>query len=80
MRDVHQYGVDVCALHKTKIENAGVHRVNGSMIITFYSKNKHYGTAFVVPKKWQESIHKYWGESDRICVFQLSGQRDTPDT
>ena len=47
------------------------------MIITLDSKNKHYGNAFVVPKKWQESIHKYWGESDRICVLQLSGSLDT---
>ena len=46
------------------------------MIITFDSKNKHYGNGFVVPKKWQESIHKYWRESDRICVLQLSGNLD----
>ena len=45
------------------------------MIITFDSKSKHYG--FVVPKKWQESIHKYWRESDRICVLQLSANPDT---
>ena len=57
VRDVNQYGADVCALQETKIENAGVHRVTGSMIITFDSKNKHYGNGFVVPKKWQESIH-----------------------
>ena len=62
---------------ETKIENAGVHRVNRGMIITFDSKNKHYGNGFAVPKKWQESIHKYWRESDRICVFQLSGNPDT---
>ena len=80
VRDVHQYGVDVCALQETKIENGGVHRVNRSMIITFDSKNKHYGNVFLVPKKWQESIHKYWRESDRICVLQLSGNPDTPDT
>ena len=77
VRDVNQYGIDVCALQETKIENAGVHRVNGRMIITFDSKNKHYGNGFVVPKKWQESIHKYWRESDRICVLQLSGNPDT---
>ena len=75
--DVHQYGVDVCALQGNKIENAGVHKVNGTMIITFDSKNKYYGNAFVVPKKWQESIHKYWRESNRICVLQLSGNSDT---
>ena len=75
VRDVNQYGIYVCALQETKIENAGVHRVNGSMIITFDSKSKHYG--FVVPKKWQESIHKYWRESDRICVLQLSANPDT---
>ena len=57
VRDVNQYRADVCALQETKIENAGVHRVTGSMIITFDSKNKHYGNGFVVPKKWQESIH-----------------------
>ena len=68
VKDVQQYSVNVCALQETKIVNAGVHRVNGSMIITFDSKNKHYGNAFVVPKKWKESIHKYWRESDRICV------------
>ena len=56
VRDVNQYGADVCVLQETKIENAGVHRVTGSMIITFDSKNKHYGNRFVVPKKWQESI------------------------
>ena len=77
VRDVHQYGVDVCALQEAKIENAGVHRVNGSMIITFHSKNKHCGNTFVVPKKWQESIHKYWRESDRICVLHQSGNPDT---
>ena len=59
VRDVHQYGVDACALQEAKIENAGVYRVNGSMIITFDSKNKHCGNTFVVSKKWQESIHKY---------------------
>ena len=73
VRDVNQYGIDVCALQETKIENEGVHRVNGSMVITFDSKNKHYGNGFVVPKKWQESIHIYCRESDRICVLQLSG-------
>ena len=77
MRDVNQYGIDACALQEIKIENVGVHRVNGSMIITFDSKNKHYGNGFVVPKKWQELIHKYWRESDRICVLQLSGNPDT---
>ena len=49
------------------------------MFITFDSKNKHYGNLFVVPKKWQESIYKYWRESDRICVLQLSGNPDTCD-
>ena len=64
VRDVNQYGMDVCAPQETKIENAGVRRVNGSIIITFDSKNKHYGNEFVVQKKWQESTHKYWRESD----------------
>ena len=50
MRDVNQYGVDVCALQETKMENAGVHRVNGSIIITFDSKNERFGNGFVVPK------------------------------
>ena len=59
VRDVHQYGIDVGALQETKIKNAGVHRINGSMIITFDSKHNHYGNAFAVPKKWQNSIHKY---------------------
>ena len=77
VRDVNQHGVDECVLQETEIENAGAHKVNGSMIITFYSKNKHYGNGFVVPKKWQELIHKYWRESDRICVLQLSGSHDT---
>ena len=36
------------------------------------SKNEHYGNGFVVRKKWHELIHKYWRESDRICVLQLS--------
>ena len=80
MRDVHQYDVNVCALQEAKIENAGVRRVSGSMIITFDSKNKHYGKSFVVPKKWEELIHKYWRESDRICVLQLSENHDTSDT
>ena len=75
--DVNQYGIDVCALQEIKIKNAGVRRVSGSMIITFDAKNKHYGNGFVVPKKWQESIHKYWRESDRICVLQLPGNPDT---
>ena len=75
--DVNQYGIDVCALQEIKIKNAGVHRVSGSMVITFDAKNKHYGNGFVVPQKWQESIHKYWRESDRICVLQLSGNPDT---
>ena len=77
MRDVNQYGVDVCTLQETKMENAGVHRVNGSIIITFDSKNKRFGNGFVVPKNWLESIHKYWRESDRICVLQLSRNPDT---
>ena len=77
VRDVHHYGVYICALHETKIKNAGVHRVNGSMIITSDSKNKHYGNVFVVPRMWQESIHKYWRESDRISVLQLFGNPDT---
>ena len=77
VRDVNQYGMDVCAPQETKIENAGVRRVNGSIIITFDSKNKHYGNEFVVQKKWQESIHKYWRESDRISFLQLSGNPDT---
>ena len=47
------------------------------MIITFDPKNKHYGKGFVVPKKWQEPIHKYWREPDRICVLQLSENLDT---
>ena len=48
VRDVNQYGIDVSALQEIKIENAGVHRANGRMIITFDSKNKHYGIGFVV--------------------------------
>ena len=77
VRDVHQCGVNACALQEAKIENAGVHRVNESVIITFVSKNKHCGNTFVVPKKWQESTHKYWRESNRICVLQQSGNPDT---
>ena len=46
------------------------------MIIAFDSKNEHYGNGFVVRKKWQELIHKYWRESDRICVLQLFGNPD----
>ena len=76
-REVNQYGVDVCVEQETKIENAGVHRVNESMIITFDAKNKPYGNGFVVPKKWQELINKYWRESDRICVLQLSASPNT---
>ena len=68
---------NVHALQETNIKNAGEHRVNGSMIITFDSKNKHYGNAFLVPKTWQESIHKYWIESDGVCVLQLSRNPDT---
>ena len=77
VRDVNQYGVDVCALQETKMENAGIHRVNESIIITFDSKNRQFGNGFVVPKNWLESIHKYWRESDRICVLQLSRNPDT---
>ena len=77
VRDVHHYGIYICTLQETKIKNAGVHRVSGSMIITFDLKNKHCGNAFVVPKKWQESIHKYWKESNRISVLQLSRNPDT---
>ena len=77
VRDVNQYGVDVCVLQESKIENAGVHRVNGSIIITFDSRNKHSGNGFVVTKKWQKLIHKYWRESSRICVLQLSENPDT---
>ena len=51
VRDVHQYGVNVCALQETKIENAGIHRVNESMIITFDSRNKHYGNALCSTKE-----------------------------
>ena len=51
VRDVNQYNIDVSTLQEIKIVNAGVHRVNGSMIITFDSKNKHYGNGFVIPKK-----------------------------
>ena len=72
VRDVNQYGIDLCALQGTKIQNAW-----DTEIITFDSKNKRYGNGFVVSKKWQESIHKYWRESDRICVLQLSRNRDT---
>ena len=50
VRDLNQYGIDVYALQKAKIENTGVQRVNGSMIITFDSKNKHYSNGFVVLK------------------------------
>ena len=51
--------------------------INGSIIITFDSENKHYGNVFVIPKRWQESIHKSWRESNRICVLQLCGNPDT---
>ena len=50
VRDVNHYGRDVYALQKTKIENTGVKRVNGSMVTTFDSKSKHYSNGFVVPK------------------------------
>ena len=63
-----------CKKGKSKMQE---YRVNGSMIITFDLKYKHYGNGFVVSKKWQESIHKYWRKSDRICVLQLSGNPDT---
>ena len=77
VRDVNQYGVDLCTVDETKIENEGVHRVNGSMITTFDWKNKHYGNGFVVPKKWLELIHKYWRESNRICALQQSRSPNT---
>ena len=51
VRDVNQYDIDACTLQEIKIENAGIHRFNGSMIITFDSKNKHYGNGFIIPKK-----------------------------
>ena len=79
VRDIAQYGVDVCALQETKISEAGVHNINENIIITFDSTNKHYGNGFVVSKKWQKYVYKYWRESDRICVLQLAGSPDTPE-
>ena len=51
VRDVNQYDIDACTLQEIKIENSVIHRFNGSMIITFDSKNKHYSNGFVIPKK-----------------------------
>ena len=51
VRDVNRYGIHVCALQETKIENVEAQRLNGSMIITFDSKSKHYGNGFIVRKK-----------------------------
>ena len=65
--DIAQYGVDVCALQETKIRETGVHNINENIVITFDSTNKHYGNGFVVSKKWQKYVYKYWRESDRIA-------------
>ena len=34
--------------------------------------NNHYGNGFIVASKYRDKIHKFWRESDRICVLQLS--------
>jgi exonuclease III len=72
VRDVNKYGVDICALQETKIKDAGEYCINGSTLITFESKSKHYGNGFVVSPKLKDKIHKFWRESDRICVLQLA--------
>ena len=71
-RDVEKYGVDVCALQETKIKDAGEAYVNGNTLITFETKSKHYGNGFMIKPKFRDKIHKFWRESDRICVLQLS--------
>ena len=61
VRDIAQYGVDICALQERE---AGVHNINENIMITFDSTNKHYGNGYVVSMKWQKYVCKYWRESD----------------
>ena len=79
-RDTQKYNVDVCCLQETKIQKNGVYEINGSIIITFETKNKHYGNGFIVSKTWKGSIYKYWKVSDRICVLQLTTKAITADS
>ena len=57
VRDVNKFVIDVFPLQETKIKNAGVQE-SMEVLSSLDSKNKHCGNGFVVPNKWQESIHK----------------------
>ena len=71
-RDTNRCNVNVCCLQESNIKDASSYGINGSIIITFHSDNKHYGNGFVMAKKWKDLIYyKQWKVSDRICVLQL---------
>ena len=72
VRDTRRYGIDICAIQETKIETAKELIIDGCKLITFESTVSRYGNGFVVAEKWKDKIQKYWRESDRLCVLQIT--------
>ncbi|XP_057294528.1 uncharacterized protein LOC130623039 [Hydractinia symbiolongicarpus] len=56
---------------ETKIKENIDRNINDCRLICMETKNPHYGTGFIISRKWKNNIYKYWKISDRISVLQL---------
>ena len=63
---IDPYNLDVCCLQETKIKDGldvdiGVKR---HKLVSLQSVSPHYGSGFVINKRWKRSIHRYWKVSE----------------
>ena len=69
--DVKNYKLDLCCIQETKIKVGSDINIGECRLITFSADVQHYGTGFIVAKKWANNISKYWKVSERISVIQI---------
>ena len=66
-KDIDKYKIDIRCLQETKItEHFDKTAPHGNRLITIPSNSQHYGNGFILNKKWKNSVHAYWGISDRV--------------
>ena len=47
-------------------------------LLCFESNSRYYGCGFLISKKWTNSIHRAWKDSDRIDVLQIIRDLEKP--
>ena len=64
---VKNYKLDLCCIQETKIKVGSDINIGECRLITFSADVQHYGTGFIVAKKWANNISKYWKVSELIA-------------